>query len=68
MILSELADAVACDPADVAVVLAWHEHEGDEIAPEIVTAIHTYLNPARERTVPELFVEGIGPGWREELI
>lgn len=59
-----LAEVVCVDPADLQVVVA--SMEADEITPDVITAVHAYLNPNRERTVPELYVEGVSPDWREE--
>jgi hypothetical protein len=61
---TELAEAVNVDKADLLVVLS--SMDAEELTPDVVTAVHRYLNPARERTVPELYLADVSPDWREE--
>lgn len=53
---SQLADRLHVDEGDVRyVVSTLADLHDDNIPHDLVTAVHTILNPNRERTVPELY-------------
>jgi hypothetical protein len=62
--VESLADTVGVDPADLRVVLRALQVRDDGITPDVMTAVHRYLNPNQERTVPELYHPEIDPDWR----
>ena len=47
--------AVIVDLADVRVVLATLDVEGEDVSDDAVTAVHRILNPNSEPTMPELY-------------
>jgi hypothetical protein len=54
--LEELAEAAACDPADVAVIVAELVDLDDDVIPDwVIAETHNILQPLCERTVPELW-------------
>jgi hypothetical protein len=63
--VESLAETICVDPADLLVVLRTFEVQEDGITPDVITAVHRYLNPNRERTVPELYIPEIDSDWRD---
>ena len=62
--MESLAETLCVDPADLRAILRSLDVQEDGITPEVITAAHRYLNPNRERTVPELYIPEIDPDWR----